>query len=167
MKSPLSLKAVLLAVAAVLSFQTLSAAPWKQGEPLPNLAQYGLEGKLPDLKGKVVYLDFWASWCGPCKASFPVLDRWQRTLGPKGLIVVGISVDEGAAAAEKFVRAAGIAFPTLRDGAHKLVAAADVSAMPTSFLIDRKGVIRVVHHGFRNGDEAALSAQIEALLAEH
>src|SRR3954449_12244271 len=73
------------------------AAAWKEGGALPGLGTFGLEGSVPNLKGKVVYLDFWASWCAPCKASFPVLDKWQQQLGPKGFTVFGVSVDEKAA----------------------------------------------------------------------
>jgi thiol-disulfide isomerase/thioredoxin len=148
-----------------LLFTLLPAtAAWKEGTPLPNLASFGLEGPLPELKGKVVYLDFWASWCAPCKASFPVLDRWHRELTAKGFIVLAVSVDEKSADMEKFLKKAGITFPVVRDSTHRLVGEADVNAMPTSFLIDRQGVIRHIHNGFHPDDEKTLAAQINALL---
>ena len=133
---------------------------------LPALGGFGLEGPLPNLKGKVVYLDFWASWCGPCKISFPVLNQWQATLGAKGFTVLAVSVDEDAAAMRTFLTQTKATFPVVRDAAHKLVAAADVSTMPTAFLLDRAGVIRHVHSGFAKQDEAALLAKINALLGK-
>jgi thiol-disulfide isomerase/thioredoxin len=140
------------------------AARWKEGMALPALNGFGLEGSLPNLKGKVVYLDFWASWCGPCKVSFPVLNQWQGSLGSKGFTVLGVSVDEDAAAMKAFLAKTHVSFPIVRDAGHKLVGAADVNTMPTAFLIDRHGIIRHVHSGFRKQDEGALAEKINALL---
>ena len=141
-----------------------AADGWKAKNVLPDLSTFGLEGTLPKLKGKVVYLDFWASWCAPCKASFPVLNRWHEQLGKKGFTVLGINVDETAAAMNAFLKKNQVSFPTVRDAAQKLVAAANVSTMPTSFLIDQQGVIQQVHTGFREKDAADLLAKINALL---
>jgi thiol-disulfide isomerase/thioredoxin len=152
--------------AFVSSAPTVPAAGWKASTALPSLGTFGLEGQLPELKGEVVYLDFWASWCAPCKASFPVLNKWQQQFAPKGFTVLGVSVDEQMAAMQAFLKKTPVSFPVVRDAAQKLVAAADVDAMPTSFLIDRKGAIRHVHRGFRAQDEAPLAAQIVALLGE-
>lgn len=131
---------------------------------MPDLGAFGLEGTLPKLKGKVVYLDFWASWCAPCKASFPVLDGWQTEFAKKGFTVLGINVDETAAAMQAFLKKTPVSFPVVRDAAQKLVAAANVSTMPTSFLIDKQGVIQLVHKGFRAKDAAEIQAKISALL---
>lgn len=144
----------------------LSAAGWKAETPLPELASFSLEGALPQTKGRVVYLDFWASWCAPCKSSFPVLNRWHEELSPKGLTILGVSVDETALEMRNFLTRTPAAFAIVRDANHKLVAAADVSTMPTAFLINRKGIIRHIHNGFHAKDEALLSTQINALLAE-
>ena len=142
------------------------AAGWKEGTPIPPLSTFGLEGALPNLKGKVVYLDFWASWCGPCKVSFPVLNKWHSELGAKGFTVLAVSVDENAADMHDFLTKTHVSFPVVRDAGHKLVAAANVSSMPTAFLIDRAGTIRQVHNGFRKTDEAPLAEQINALLGK-
>jgi len=142
------------------------AAGWKVDEKLPNLATFGLEGSLPELKGKVVYLDFWASWCAPCKASFPVLSKWQQEFSAKGFTVLAVSVDTTSSEMAAFLKKYGVGFPVVRDAGQQLVAAADVCSMPTAFLIDRKGQIRVVHNGFREKDEELLAGQIKALLAE-
>ncbi|CAN5813953.1 TlpA disulfide reductase family protein [soil metagenome] len=145
---------------------TLQAAGWAEGAKLPALDTFGLEGTLPNTTGKVVYLDFWASWCAPCKASFPVLAGWHKDYASRGLLVLGVNVDEELAAMKAFLAKNTVGFPVVRDAAHKLVAAANVDTMPTSFLIDRKGVIRLVHNGFHEKDKAPLQAKIESLLAE-
>lgn len=143
-----------------------NAAGWSPGTPLPNLSQFGLDGTLPNLKGKVVYLDFWASWCAPCKASFPVLNRWQQSFQSKGLVVLAVSVDESPALMNAFLQKLNVSFSSVHDTKHSLIAAADVSTMPTAFLIDRKGTIREVHHGFRERDIPDLEAKLQSLLEE-
>lgn len=142
------------------------AAKWKTGAAMPSLSDFGLEGKLPSLKGKVVYLDFWASWCSPCHDAFPVINAWQRELGGQGLVVLGVNVDEDGADMKKFLAKTQADFAIVRDAAQKLVAAANVETMPTSFLIDRKGVIRHVHLGFRSKDAAELKTKIQELLSD-
>ena len=159
-------RSALSLAAYAASIPSAHAAGWKAGMALPALNQFGLEGSLPNLKGKVVYLDFWASWCGPCKISFPILNRWQETLGPKGFTVLGVSVDETAAAMQGFVAKTHVGFPIVRDAAHKLVEVADAGTMPTAFLIDRAGTIRYVHSGFRQQDEAELAQKINGLLGK-
>ena len=141
-------------------------AGWKVGSKAPSLASFGLEGKLPALAGKVVYLDFWASWCAPCKASFPVLAGWQTAHAKEGFVVLAVNVDEDAKDMDAFLKKMSISFSVVRDAKHSLIAAANVSTMPTSFLIDRKGTIRAVHSGFRKGDAAELEKTIASLLAE-
>ena len=144
---------------------TSSFASWKEGASLPDLSGFGLEGSVPNIKGKVVYLDFWASWCAPCKASFPVLDGWHQKYAAKGFMVLGVNVDESSGPMQAFLKKNKVSFPVVRDAAQKLVAAANGPTMPTSFLIDRKGVIRHVHAGFEAKDISALEARINALLA--
>ena len=146
----------------------LQAEGWKAGDSLPDLKTFGLTGAFPaDLKGKVVLVDFWASWCAPCKASFPVMDELQKKYGTNGFVVVAISVDEKKAAMGKYLSKNPVAFVTLHDSAQKLVAAADVATMPTSFLVDRTGKIRFVHTGFEpDKTKAEYVQQIESLLKQ-
>ena len=98
--------------------------------------------------GQVVLVDFWATWCAPCKASFPAYTQLQRELASRGFILLAVSVDKTAGPYEEFLKRFNPAFLTVRDGAQKLIAEVKVPAMPTSYLIDRKGVVRSVHSGF-------------------
>jgi thiol-disulfide isomerase/thioredoxin len=155
---------LILSAAALMAAPLYAASGWREGDALPDLKQFGLSGTLPNLKGKVVYLDFWASWCGPCKASFPVLNGWHQELSSKGFVLLGVNVDEDDATMNAFLKKTAVSFPSVRDAAQSLVAAANVSTMPTSFIIDRKGIIRHVHNGFHKQDATSVLAQIQALL---
>jgi cytochrome c biogenesis protein CcmG/thiol:disulfide interchange protein DsbE len=145
---------------------TAHAAALKTGDALPDLAQLKLEGKLPEtLKGKVVLLDFWASWCEPCKASFPVMEELQKRYGAQGLVVLAINVDENRSDMDEFLKKNAVTFAVLRDAAQKLVAQAGIATMPSSFVIDQEGRVRFVHAGFR-GEESKkkYEQEIESLL---
>ncbi len=157
--------ALACALAVWLAAPGVVQADWKVGDLLPSLAAAGLVGALPTLEGHVVLIDFWASWCGPCKKSFPVLDALYATYRARGLVVLAVSVDEDDAAMQAFLKKQAITFPVVRDAAQRLVAVAGVNAMPSSFLVDRSGVIRFVHQGF-HGDktEKAYAEEVEALL---
>jgi cytochrome c biogenesis protein CcmG/thiol:disulfide interchange protein DsbE len=155
-------------VLLLLGVAQLCPAAFREGDRLPSLDSFQLEGKLPEkLKGRVVLLDFWASWCGPCRSSFPVMQELHKQYADRGLTIIAVSVDENRQDMERFLKAANISFATVRDPEQKLVAAADVEKMPTSFLIDRAGTIRVIHKGFA-GDETARQYrdEIELLLKE-
>ena len=154
-------------IAVLLATASMALAGWEKGATLPRLDGYGLEGELPVLAGRVVLLDFWASWCGPCKESFPTLDAFQREFGGKGLTVLAVSEDESAADMKEFLSARTATFPVVRDAGHRLVEQAGIEAMPTSVLIGRDGTIRFLHRGFLRGKtEPLLRAEIESLLAE-
>lgn len=155
-------------VLLVLGMARPATAGWPTNTPLPALKDFDLEGALPgDLAGKVMLVDFWASWCGPCKASFPVLESLNTRFAGKGLVVIGVCMDEQNAAMKKFLATHPVTFTIVRDHRLRLMKSADVPAMPTSFIVDRKGVIRFVHSGF-HGEKTArqYESQIEALLKE-
>jgi len=139
----------------------------KQGANLPDLKAFGLQGPLPDTHGKVVLLDFWASWCAPCKASFPEMEKLYDAYSGRGFTIVAVSVDEKRQNMERFAREMKVSFPAVWDARQKLVAAADVRTMPTSFLVDRAGHVRFVHDGFR-GEQTVRQyrLEIERLLKE-
>jgi cytochrome c biogenesis protein CcmG/thiol:disulfide interchange protein DsbE len=158
----------LLALLIGLSLTLAASAEIKVGDTFPDLAGFKLEGKLPDLpKDKVVMIDFWASWCEPCAQSFPVMEELQRTYGPHGLVIIAISVDEKKADMEDFLKKHSVTFSTVRDAEHKLVAKAAISAMPSSFLIDRHGRIAFAHTGFHgNTTKTQYESEIQSLLKQ-
>lgn len=161
----------LLMVFLGLALASSSNGAVKEGDAFPRLEPADLRvlagGAFPETEGKVVLVDFWASWCAPCKASFSMLAKLNRDLGPKGFQVVAVGIDEKTSAAEAFVKKMNPGFPTLHDHGQKLVRRVEVPTMPTSFLLGRDGKLRFIHRGF-HGDrtESELRRQIAELLAE-
>lgn len=117
-------------------------------------------------KGKVAYVDFWASWCGPCAQSVPFMNQLHAELHKEGLEVMAVNLDEDREAAADFLARHPAQFTVAADPEGKCPALYEVKAMPTSYLIDRHGKIRHVHLGFRDSDKAEIRAQLEKLLQE-
>lgn len=132
---------------------------------LPELHSAG-EVSLESLRGNVVYLDFWASWCGPCRVSFPQLEALRGELGPQGFEVLAISVDENASDALQFLSEVSVTYPVVHDAEGATPQVYGILGMPTGYLIDRQGIVREVHQGFRKSDGAALRTKIVELLGE-
>ena len=132
---------------------------------LPRLPA-GESASLSSLRGKVVYLDFWASWCGPCRTSFPQLEQLRNELGSRGFEVYAINVDEVEADALQFLSEVPVSYLVVRDGEGATPEAYGILGMPTGYLIDRQGVVRHVHQGFKKRDGAKLRTKIIELLGE-
>lgn len=153
-------------LALALGAGVMGAKEPKAGEAFPDIAGAGLEGTMPELKGKVVLVDFWASWCGPCKKSFPVLAELQKAYADRGFTVVAVSLDEEKADMDKFLKKNPVPFPVLRDAdGKKLAEKVDVTGIPMSFLLGPDGKVIASHSGFE-GDKTkkAYVAEIEAAL---
>jgi thiol-disulfide isomerase/thioredoxin len=141
------------------------------GEVMPDLSVDEFykrsEIRLSARKGKVVLLDIWASWCVPCKDEMPALDDLARRLHGKGVEIIAVSIDEEREAAEAFLKKRKKWNLTLAHDPNGAVPdRLQLKTMPTSYLIDRKGVLRHVNAGYTPGDEERLEAQIRALVAE-
>lgn len=122
-----------------------------------NLAAY---------RGKVVYLDFWASWCTPCRQSFPWLDGLVTEYKQRGLVVIGVNVDQDRELADKFLAAVPAYFPIVYDPRGELATAFKVAGMPTAVVIDREGHVRFHHVGFFEKREDEYESHVQTLLAE-
>ena len=138
------------------------------GERAPAFDLAMADGKpvsLASLRGSVVYVDFWASWCVPCKRSFPWMNALNDRHRGERFAIVAINVDKRRPDAERFLRDVPATFPVVFDAAGTTPAAFDVKGMPSSYLIDRNGIIVSVEEGFPDEHVAALEARIDALLA--
>jgi len=160
------------ALAAFLLFALPgAAAAVEPGKPMPSVSAPQLEAPsaplaLGSFRGSVVYVDFWASWCVPCRISMPALEGMYRKYRGLGLRVVGVNKDVARADAERFLKRVGVSFPLVADGDDAVARAFDVQAMPSGYLVDRRGIVRYVHRGFTDETASALAAEIELLLKE-
>lgn len=135
-------------------------------EPAPVFELPTDNGKvsLDSLKGKVVYLDFWASWCGPCRKSFPWMNRMVQRYGTKGLVIIAVNLDKSRDQAQRFLHDYPAQFTIAYDPEGNIANEYDVQGMPSSYLIDRKQHIVKVHLGFRDEDTLAMERNIQHLL---
>lgn len=137
-------------------------------QPAPGINLPGVNGTVQsaNFKGKVVYVDFWASWCKPCKQSFPWLNDMQAKYKQLGFEVVAINVDQEQNAANDFLNKIPAQFTVAFDPSGKTAELFHVQGMPSSYLIDRQGNIRAAHMGFREDDRAKLEQAVTKLLQE-
>ena len=158
------------ACAALALVVAAPAAAVDAGAPAPGFALPDRAGEiisLEKMRGRVVYVDFWASWCGPCRQSFPWMSEMQRKYGAKGFTVLAVNVDKRDADAQRFLQQVPAAFTIVYDPKGQVPAAYGVKAMPNSFLIDAEGRVANVEYGFKDERKAELEREIAALVAAH
>jgi thiol-disulfide isomerase/thioredoxin len=160
----------LAALAAATTFAT--AAPvdtLRAGAPAPSFLLNSMAGKavsLDSLKGQIVLVNFWASWCGPCRKEMPILEQLNRQYRGKGVTLVGVNVEPDSAAATDWLKATPVSFPILFDVDSKVSKLYQVEGMPNTVILDRKGNVRYIHRGYKPGAENEYLDQIRALIRE-
>ncbi|HHM04367.1 MAG TPA: TlpA family protein disulfide reductase [Gammaproteobacteria bacterium] len=157
-----ALAAVMLCLVAPLAAQSLEG-------PAPDFTLKSAGGenlKLSEFYGDVVMVNFWASWCGPCRQEMPLLDDLYQRYHELGFTILGVNVEEDPAQARRLLKEIPVSFPILFDSEQKVSAAYDVIAMPSTVLIDRDGQLRYLHKGYLPGFEDTYEEQIKALLLE-
>lgn len=145
----------------------------KVGAPAPAFTGKTADGhviSLADYEGKVVLLDFWASWCGPCKEEMPFLVHLQRQYASKGLMVIAVNIDDDVANMKAFLSSlpgARPQFPIIWDQQKLIPQRYEIGAMPTSVLIDKKGIVQYWHNGFRTSKREQFRKEIALLVNEN
>jgi|TARA_B110000285_G_C15112193_1_gene611800 peroxiredoxin len=150
--------------AATLAEGSLSAGMRAPDFELANLLDDTERRALKDYSGQVVYLDFWASWCGPCLVAMPKIEALRQTIDSDEFVVLAINVDRNLKKARKFLTKIGVGYDSLVDEQGRVSASYGLNAMPSSFVINRGGVVTKVHEGFRDGDEDELRVHIKAVI---
>lgn len=151
-----------LALGSSMSFaQSVTPSQW--ASPLNSAT---VHTQLSAYKGKVLWVDFWASWCPPCRVSFPWMNQIQRRYAQNGLQVIGINVDEDSGDARQFLQTHPASFQVYFDPKGDAPSRFNVQGMPTSYLIDRQGHIRMIHIGFKPEQKAELEQKIRQALSE-
>jgi cytochrome c biogenesis protein CcmG, thiol:disulfide interchange protein DsbE len=147
-----------------------SAFALGKGDVAPGFKLARLDGagevKLGDLRGKVVFVDFWASWCAPCQKSMPQFDALAKEFPADRFALIGVNVDSDTAAAKKVLSKRPVSYTIVSDPSGTLPGRYGVETMPMAYLLDGDGAIRYVHRGFRDGDIEKLREHIQKLLAE-
>jgi len=121
---------------------------------------------LAALRGDVVMINFWATWCGPCREEMPHLEALYQRYRNLGFTLLGVNVEDDRAGAEQWLEERPVSFPILFDPQHQVSELYDVIAMPSTVLVDRKGNLRFLHHGYQPGYENEYQTQIRALIRE-
>lgn len=162
-----SMFGMLVVLATAIGTISLAASGGARMAPAISLPDRdGAKVTLESLRGHVVLVDIWASWCPPCKAAFPVYDSLYRSYRQRGLEVVAINVDEQRSAADAFLTGREFQVRVLFDPKGTAPTGFDVKAMPTSYLLDKTGAIRFTHEGFTDKMVSQYKSEIEQLVAE-
>jgi len=157
--------AAILAISTVLTPVARAASP----APAPDFTLPARDGgnvRLSDLRGQVVMINFWATWCGPCRQEMPLLQQIQAKYEPLGFTLVGINVEPDSAAAMTWLKQVSVSFPILFDQKNVVAEQFGVQGMPSSVFVDRAGNVRYVHRGYQPGDEAKYADMVRSLAKE-
>jgi peroxiredoxin len=160
---------------SILALLLAAAAPWAATAPLapttqaPDFTLRTLDGqklRLGEQRGQVVLVNFWATWCGPCRQEMPHLNKLYEKYKSSGFVLLGVNVDDDTRQAAGVADKLGVKFPVLPDADKRVSRQYDLSAMPSTVLIDRDGKVRYLHRGYQSGYEDTYDKQIRELLKE-
>ena len=163
-----SLPRLLMACLVSLMCVSLAGAAAVKG-PAPNFTLKSMNGKnlkLSEMTGNVVLINFWASWCGPCREEMPLLNALHKKYAPLGFTVWGVNVEEQLDGARGFLGNVPVDFPILLDNENKVSKQYKVVAMPTTVVVDRDGNMRYLHEGYKPGDEKKYRKMVKKLVRE-
>ncbi|MFI4877624.1 MAG: TlpA disulfide reductase family protein [Steroidobacterales bacterium] len=158
----------IVAIAAALAL-SLPALAGSEGGPAPAFSlgsRAGSQVSLAQYKGQVVMINFWASWCGPCRQEMPLLESIYKKYGKMGFTMIGVNVEPDSNAANEWLKQTPVSFPILYDKDSKVSKLYDVSGMPSTVIIDRSGKLRMLHRGYKPGDENEYLDSIRTLVRE-
>jgi peroxiredoxin len=161
--------AVAAAGVAIAATLALPASALTQSGPAPQFQLAARGGKTVNLaqyKGQVVMINFWATWCGPCRQEMPLLESIYKKYKPMGFTLLGVNVEPDSKPAEDWLKATPVSFPILFDTKSEVSKMYEVSGMPSTIIVDRKGNVRVIHHGYKPGDENEYQDSIRKLVRE-
>lgn len=147
----------------------LSANAGELSGPAPDFTLASNQGKnmrLAEMRGEVVMINFWASWCGPCRQEMPILEELYSRYSRAGFTILGVNVEPDPADADKILKDIPVSFPVLYDTESKVSQLYSVEAMPSTILVDRDGNLRYLHRGYKPGYEDAYRDQIKELIRE-
>ena len=156
-------------IVLLLGASTIHAAMPVVGSVAPDFALKSSSGKnlrLSELRGQVVMINFWASWCAPCRQEMPLLNRIHERYRKTGFVLLGVNIDDNPETARTLAQQLGVGFPILFDADKNVSKRYDVDAMPSTLLIDRGGKVRYIHRGYRPGYETQYETQVRELLKQ-
>jgi peroxiredoxin len=157
------------AIAALFALFAAAAIAGVAEAPAPDFtlkSNSGANLRLSELRGEVVMINFWASWCGPCRQEMPILSELHDKYKAMGFTVLGVNVEENSSEARKLLKEMPVSFPVLFDNDSSVSKRYDVVAMPSTVLVDRDGNVRYLHKGYKPGLENTYVEQVRSLIRE-
>ena len=157
---------VAMTAALLLALPTLATGSASPAPQFTLAARGGRDVSLAQYRGQVVMINFWASWCGPCRQEMPLLEGIYKKYRSAGFTMLGVNVEPDSKAADEWLKQTPVSFPILYDRDSKVSKLYDVAGMPSTVIIDRSGKLRMLHRGYKPGDENEYLDSIRALIRE-